>query len=846
MACYATCYGSCYVVLLRAAGHLVTAVSSVDDAVRLGELARRWQTGMHVDRAWRDHPQISASQHAVLVAVTSCAGRDRVVTARLSKIAAALGRTGPRAGDQIGRVLTHLEGLGVLERSRTRRGAGVTRLRIARAAGGYDVVPWELLRAVQAGDVEAGVLRTWSHLAQGMGARGWTRDSNTVLAASAGVSARTLAGHLAQLERVGMISRTSGPRRAIVRGGARGPVATPISRTSGTAVPAVDARSEFAVHSYATELDGDAADAGSPHVADAGSIEDLAPETVLTPEESFSSSRSDRLVGNRAAFATFGLRPMPKKDPAQDVMDELKGSRWMRWDVRRWHNGVRAAIRRRLEQGMSPGAATHALLTAVDELTPEAAAHSDLDAPTNPVTVAKNALRALRIDIRCGDACLDCGRSAAEAWQDDLTDGRCTWCTERVAGLEEIPAEDLAAVHASLGLTTDASTETASEDMTDDPCQGESSQGPSSQLEGLNAREAIHVEPSSGSQVASSRDHRSCVPSKGAHPIRRMAHRPSTISTLARTSRDDRSTDMAHRHTPDCTIEHGTWRCYIDHKCRRTECREAWRTYGAHRNRQIAYGRREVGHPVSGSMARAHVEWLLHEGMTVTAILEQSGLSHRTVSRIRQGQGVWSTTRDAVLSVVPEPRIVTDETPNAALVDGAGTRRRLRALTVLGWNCAQLAELHGGAPQVLRGAMLKAESQPTRADYARSVRDLYEQLWDRHPPVTDRYQKSQYTRVRKDALERGWAPPMAWDEESIDDPDAQPAPWQEVTDLGSGRRRMHLDDLEDCIRWGLDVAGAAERLGVTKDGVETCLKRAERPDILEGLRRNGIALHHVA
>ena len=57
---------------------------------------------------------------------------------------------------------------------------------------------------------------------------------------------------------------------------------------------------------------------------------------------------------------------------------------------------------------------------------------------------------------------------------------------------------------------------------------------------------------------------------------------------------------------------------------------------------------------------------------------------------------------------------------------------------------------------------------------------------------------------------------------------------------------MHLDDLEDCIRWGLDVIGTADRLGVTKGAVVAAAKRARRPDIPEALRRNGISLHHVA
>lgn len=301
-----------------------------------------------------------------------------------------------------------------------------------------------------------------------------------------------------------------------------------------------------------------------------------------------------------------------------------------------------------------------------------------------------------------------------------------------------------------------------------------------------------------------------------------------------------------HRHTPDCTIVHGTWRCYIDHECRRPECREAWRLYGADRNRAIAYGRREVSHPVPGDPARWRIEQLLEQGMKLQAIADHSGVSTVTIARIRQGHGTSTRTQDAILRVEAAVELATDEAPDRALVDGAGTRRRLRALAVLGWTCAKLAEHCSSSPQALRTAMLKPETAPTLAGFSRSVTHLYEQLWDRHPPCKSRHEEARAARVRKNALERGWAPPMAWDEESIDNPESGPAQWRQVSDLGSGRRRMHVDDLEDCIRWGLDVAGAADRLGVTKDAVEVCAKRAQRPDILEGLRRNGIALHHVA
>lgn len=301
-----------------------------------------------------------------------------------------------------------------------------------------------------------------------------------------------------------------------------------------------------------------------------------------------------------------------------------------------------------------------------------------------------------------------------------------------------------------------------------------------------------------------------------------------------------------HRHTPECTIPHGTWRCYIDHACRRPECREAWRIYGADRNREIAYGRREVAHRVTGDLARWRIEQLIEQGMKLQEIARHSGVTPVTITRIRHGQGTTTCTQEAILRVEAEVELARDDMPDRALVDGAGTRRRLQALTARGWTCTKLAEHCSSSPQALRTAMLKSVGASTLAGFARSVTDLYEQLWDQTPQCRNGHERARAVRVREDAVERGWAPPMAWDEESIDNPKAEPAPWREVTDLGTARRKIHLDDLEDCVRWGFDLRAAAERLAVTTDAITVCAKRADRPDLLKQLHHNSIALHHVA
>lgn len=757
----------------------------------------RSQVGVHVDRAWRDHPDLTAPQYATLTIAVSKARGGRV-TARLSTLARTLGRTGDRVGEQVSRDLAQLERLGALSRTRTRRGAGITDVRIARATGGYDVIPWELIWAVQGGQVKAGVLRTWAVLDQALGAKGRTRDTNSELAAAARVTPRTVSQHLAQLEQIGLITRGEGPRRMLSRTGLAEPT-DDVSATTGT-------------DAHETEV-------GSGYDAEVGSMY-LTPVTHLTPE-SPSSSRSARHQGERASRATSGRkRPTggiyanPEVGQVRDLLEVVRA--WRFGPRVRWQAGILSEARPYLEAGMAPTAVAHALVVRAECEIDEAI---ELDQP--PLAAVREGLRALAIDIRLGQACRQCGRDASEAGQLELVDGCCDWCTEHVDGSDEIPAEALAAVRASLGLPTEAAPEATTHSSSEDAGGLKSTAPAHPEIDVNTAPEAEQSSPAA-------------------------AHSTTSTIRAVPTTTADRSSDMTHRHTPECTIEHATWRCYVDHQCRRPECREAWRIYGATRNRQIAYGRIAVDHYVTGSHARAHLERLRHDGMTIKQISRESSVAPVTISRILDGHRTRESTQTKLLAVEPGPREITGDIPDMALVNSAGTRRRLRALVVCGWTGSRIAERWGCSATNVNLALRKGEDDPTVAHFARTVRELYEDLWDQEPPCANRHEEARAVQISTAALERGWAPPMAWDEESIDDPDAQPAQWREVTDLGSGHRRMHLEDLEDCIRWGLDLDGAAERLGVTKDAVEVCAKRAERPDIPRRLRRNAIALHHVA
>jgi hypothetical protein len=51
---------------------------------------------------------------------------------------------------------------------------------------------------------------------------------------------------------------------------------------------------------------------------------------------------------------------------------------------------------------------------------------------------------------------------------------------------------------------------------------------------------------------------------------------------------------------------------------------------------------------------------------------------------------------------------------------------------------------------------------------------VYDQLWDKEPPRGTRYERSNATAASRWAKSNGWVPPLAWDDDTIDNPDAIP------------------------------------------------------------------------
>lgn len=101
-------------------------------------------------------------------------------------------------------------------------------------------------------------------------------------------------------------------------------------------------------------------------------------------------------------------------------------------------------------------------------------------------------------------------------------------------------------------------------------------------------------------------------------------------------------------------------------------------------------------------------------------------------------------------------------------VSALGTCRRLRALAVYGgWSPADL-EKETGVNQRLLVRIRNRGAKRTAPYVTAAVREAYDRLWDKQSPNWRAYKTKEYAEKMK------WAPPAAWDEETIELPQVRP------------------------------------------------------------------------
>ena len=150
----------------------------------------------------------------------------------------------------------------------------------------------------------------------------------------------------------------------------------------------------------------------------------------------------------------------------------------------------------------------------------------------------------------------------------------------------------------------------------------------------------------------------------------------------------------------------------------------------------------------------------------------------------------------------------------AQLVDRTGTIRRVQALARLGWPVGYVKQQAGFG----RSTDLLDPSRAIRRDHATRVEAIYDRLSMTVGP-------SRRAALRAQRL--GWPPPLAWDDDQLDDPSAQPyraCPPRQSWDAA------RWADLDHLLAAGLTLPQAAARLGIGTDALRKAVRRRTRAD----------------
>ncbi|GAA2218866.1 hypothetical protein GCM10010400_76050 [Streptomyces aculeolatus] len=217
--------------------------------------------------------------------------------------------------------------------------------------------------------------------------------------------------------------------------------------------------------------------------------------------------------------------------------------------------------------------------------------------------------------------------------------------------------------------------------------------------------------------------------------------------------------------------------------------------------------------------ARRHLQRLQAAGMPNKDIMRAARITAEMLCRIARGEGRILHSTQARLLAVPPP---AQPGRTSRTLDGTGTRRRLQALIAIGFTRAVIAQhIPEGMTKEYIGYLLRTDGPVTTWNAGR-INRAYQELADRRPE--DHGVARHHARAaRAQAQRQGWAPPICWDDDTIDDPAAQ-ANYGEDTPkfVALAENALELE------AQGYTRGQAAERLGETKQNVQAAISRWRR------------------
>lgn len=292
--------------------------------------------------------------------------------------------------------------------------------------------------------------------------------------------------------------------------------------------------------------------------------------------------------------------------------------------------------------------------------------------------------------------------------------------------------------------------------------------------------------------------------------------------------------------------------------CKCDSCNAARRRHHKHTrvNRQL--GRSPFTSPAE---AQAHLE-KLHQTMSWKSLVAATGMPLGGLLKIYNGRRtkIRQETHAKIMAVTAPTR-----GDRGQYLDVTGSMRRTQALSYLGHSYDTIAN----AADTSRNRILSIANgrQPTiRRDLAERLQNAYQCLAPVRPPVN-----KFTTRTRNFARANGWAPPGAWDDDTIDAPNAHPdwtghcgtdrgwwthrlthiptcqaceaaheqwkaershltaeQRWAQVGKARAGAQTREADlaaDGRELLDHGVDIEQAAARLGVTRNHLQQAMKR---------------------
>lgn len=202
-----------------------------------------------------------------------------------------------------------------------------------------------------------------------------------------------------------------------------------------------------------------------------------------------------------------------------------------------------------------------------------------------------------------------------------------------------------------------------------------------------------------------------------------------------------------------------------------------------------------------------HVDKLRAEGWNYARIADVAGVSkemlHQRLATIHKRRA-W-----AILRV--DRAAMFDVAPDDSQVPAIGAQRRVQALMALGWPAKDILPATCMAGQVIRPGRQTVSAQTWRA-----VRDSYDRL-----SMSRGTGKVALNRARRE----GWPPPLCWDDDDIDDPNAEAAAPRTRNDDRHGPHAELVEQVAAMTERGITVAAMAVRLGVSQRTILRC--RAE-------------------